>query len=261
MKPKILAVMPSIKAHLKSMIPDPLLNLRRRYLERKMNEYLRRTHRKDIFTRIYNRGYWGQSDNREERYYSGPGSHSPEAVEPYVTAVRDVLLSFDKKPDVVDLGCGDFTVGSQIRPYCGKYVACDIVEGLIRRNRARYSKDVEFRVVDITSDQLPEGDVVFIRQVFQHLSNSDIKKVLVQVLARYRFIILSEHLPLSDKFLPNLDKPTGPKIKIDIGESGSGVILTEPPFNLRAKQNRVLCEILQESAGCNGVIRTNLYCL
>ena len=179
----------------------------------------------------------------------------------YVTAVRDFLLSFDEKPDVVDLGCGDFTMGSKIRPYCDRYVACDIVEGLIRRNRARYSKDVEFRVVDITSDQLPEGDVVFIRQVFQHLSNSDIKKVLVQVLARYRFIILSEHLPLSYKFVPNLDKPTGPKIRIDIGESGSGVILTEPPFSLRAKQNRVLCEVLQESAGCNGVIRTNLYSL
>ena len=260
MRTKILTAINSIKAYLKKMIPDPVLRWRGRYLERKTNEYLRRTHPKEIFTMIYNRGYWGQSNDRGETYYSGPGSHSAEALDVYVNAVRDFLLSFDEKPDVVDLGCGDFAVGSQVRAYCDRYVACDIVEGLISRNRARYANDnVEFRVVDITNDELPEGDVVFIRQVFQHLSNSDIEKVLVKVLTKYRFMIVSEHLPLSDKFTPNIDNPTGPKIKIDIEESGSGVILTEPPFSLKAKQNRVLCEVLEDSAGCNGVIRTNLY--
>ena len=219
MRKKGTADMSSIKSHLKKAIPDAVLALRQRYLERKMNKFLRHAHPKDIFTKIYERSIWGQSDDRGERYYSGDGSHKAEAVDNYVSAVVNVLLSLDRKPDAVDLGCGDFAVGSRISPFCGRYIACDIVDGLIIRNRARYARsDVEFRAVDIVNDDLPNGDVVFIRQVFQHLSNSDIQKVTAKLLAKYSLIILSEHLPLSDKFVPNIDKPTGPKTE----ESVSG---------------------------------------
>ena len=34
--------------------------------------------------------------------------------------------------------------------------------------------DVDFRVLDITSDEIPPGDVCFVRQVLQHLSNQSI---------------------------------------------------------------------------------------
>ena len=37
---------------------------------------------------------------------------------------------------VVDLGCGDFTVGSKIRPLCGAYVACDVAAPVIAWNQA-----------------------------------------------------------------------------------------------------------------------------
>jgi hypothetical protein len=93
------------------------------------------------------------------------------------------------------------------------------------------------------------------------LSNSDIENVLAKVSEKYRFMIVAEHLPLRDGYVPNLDKLTGPKIRIDIGESGSGVILTEPPFSLKVKQNMILCEVLEDSVGRKGVVRTNLYSL
>jgi SAM-dependent methyltransferase len=174
--------------------------------------------------------------------------------------VNSFLLSLDKKPDVVDLGCGDFAVGSRIRPYCGKYIAADVVEGLIAQNKEKYAKDdVEFRVLDIIDDDLPEGDVVFLRQILQHLSNSDIEKVVPKLSAKYRFAILTEHLPLSDQFVPNSDKPRGANIRINIGKKGSGVILTEQPFNLKVNQNTLLCEVLSDVGARQGVIRTNLY--
>jgi SAM-dependent methyltransferase len=151
--------MRSIKEHLRKVIPDSVLALRRRYHGNKANKFLHRATRKEIFTRIYERAYWGQSGDRGEPYYSGPGSHSAESIDRYVAAVTTLLSSLDKKPDVVDLGCGDFAVGSRVRRYCGRYIACDIVEGLISRNKSKYAKDdVEFRVVDIVNDDLPEGD-------------------------------------------------------------------------------------------------------
>ena len=256
-----MTVVPSIKTHLKKVIPDSVLAVRRRIMDRmRGNEFLYSGNAKSIFTGVYKRGFWGNSEDGEENYFSGHGSHETRAVDLYVSAVTEALSSFASKPDVVDLGCGDFAVGSRIRPYCAKYIACDVVDGLIIRNRTKFANDdVEFRVVDIVNDSLPEGEVAFVRQVLQHLSNRDIEKVVSKLSEKYRMLIISEHLPLHERFVPNLDQATGPKIRIDIGESGSGVILTEPPFNLKVKEAAVLCEVLQDSVGRNGLIRTNLY--
>ena len=190
------------KAHLKKVLPDSLLALRRRYLKRKLrSEFERCAGVKGIFTQIYDRGYWGQPEDLGERYFSGSGSHYAELVDPYIRAVTNALSSLGEKPDAVDLGCGDFAVGSRIRSYCGKYIACDVVEGLVARNRKKYENDdIEFRVVDIVNDELPDGGVVFIREVFQHLSNGDIEKVLPKLL-KYRFAVVSEHLPLAAGFV------------------------------------------------------------
>jgi SAM-dependent methyltransferase len=251
----------TIKVHLKKVIPKSVLALRWRYLKNKEKKELQRcVDAKGTFTKIYDGGYWGRSAERGDRYYSGYGSHGSEIVDSYVTAVNGFFLSLDKKPNVVDLGCGDFAVGSRIRPYCGKYIAADVVEGLINRNRERYAQDgVEFCVVDILNDDLPKGDVVFLRQVLQHLSNSDIETVVRKLTAKYHSVILTEHLPLSNGFVPNLDMARGPNIRINIGDEGSGVILTEPPFNLLVEQNTVLCEVFLEFGGRKGVVRTNLY--
>jgi len=49
--------------------------------------------------------------------------------------------------------------------------------------------------------------VVFIRQVLQHLSNAHILRAIPKIAASYRFLVLTEHLPLGEAFTPNLDKP------------------------------------------------------
>jgi hypothetical protein len=172
--------MPAIKAHIKKLIPVSVLALRHRYLEAREARMERRIKKalercvdaKDIFTKIYDGGYWGRSKNlRDDKYYSGLGSHSCEIVDPYIAAVKGFLLSTDKQLNAVDLGCGDFAVGSQIRPYCNKFIGGDVVERLINRNKERYGKeDAEFCVLDIINDDLPGGDLVFLRQVLQHLS-------------------------------------------------------------------------------------------
>ena len=159
------------------------------------------------------------------------------------------------KPDVVDLGCGDFKVGSQIRPLCGRYTACDVVPELIDFNRGAYEQlDVDFRVLDITADALPEGDVVFVRQVFQHLSNAAIAKAMAKIVAHYKYLVLTEHVPALAGFVPNVDIATGAGTRLQIG---SGVVLTSPPFNLHAAAERTL----SESPQFGDVIRIVVYTL
>jgi SAM-dependent methyltransferase len=181
------------------------------------------------------------------------------SVAPYVSAACGFLQSFEEKPDVVDLGCGDFNVGSRIRPNCGKYIGVDVVEGLVKRNIEKYANEnVDFRAIDITNEDLPKGDVVFIRQVLQHLSNSEIEKVVAKLPASYRFIVLTEHLPV-DSFVPNLDKPRGFQVRLELEKAASGIILTEPPFNLKVARTTTLCEAFETLGRRKGVIRTILY--
>jgi SAM-dependent methyltransferase len=249
------------KACLKQVIPKSVLRLQRQYRRKKLREGFEHcATAKETFSRVYEGGYWGRSKEPEEKYYSGPGTHKDEAVALYLSAVNGFLQSLGERPDVVDLGCGDFAIGSRIRPNCRTYIAADVVEGLIERDRKRYANDnVEFRVLDIINDDLPGGDVVFLREVLQHLSNSDIGKVAAKLPEKYRYLILTESLPRFEGFLPNLDKPRGPDIRSTFEETGSGVVLTEPPFNLKVTESTLLCEAYADDPGRKSVIRTNIY--
>ena len=208
---------------------------------------------KEVFTKIYQEGHWGKSPNPEKPFFSGIGSHDEKIVDVYIESVRSFIRSLGFKPSVVDLGCGDFNVGSKLVDMCQSYMGFDIVESLINFNKSIYkSPNITFKNVDITADELPAADLVIVRQVFQHLSNKSIEKCLQKILGSYKYLILTEHLPLSAKFTENLDKPTGRCIRLDIG---SGVVLTSAPFLLRPKEELILSEAPER----NGIIRTTLY--
>ena len=143
------------------------------------------------------------------------------------------------------------------RPLCDGYIACDVVAELIERNRETYRDlDVDFRVVDAVEEELPGGEVLFIRQVLQHLSNAQIGQIVQRIIGRYRAVIVTEHLPWHP-FTPNADLSTGPDIRLGPSETASGVVLTEPPFNLSVRQDIRLLEFF----GQGGTIRTNAYLL
>lgn len=245
-----------MKSFLKKIIPESLRMTRQRLLGNILDkEYMSLT-LKETFERIYENEIWGRSDDSSDLFCSGEGSHNFNVTSVYFAAIENFLNSFEKKIDVVDLGCGDFSVGSKIRHLCNQYVACDITEPLIKRNKIKYKDiNVDFRLMDITEDELPHGDVVFIRQVLQHLSNKQIIKVVKKLQREFEYIVVTEHLPIAKHFTPNLDKPAGPNIRLGLGENGSGIILTERPFKLKVKEERVLCEV--NSSG--GIIRTYLY--
>lgn len=208
---------------------------------------------KEIFTKIYEEGAWGRPDNSEQKYFSGTGSHDDAVANAYVEAVAKFLSSFAEKPSVVDLGCGDFTIGARIRHLCGTYIACDIVEPLIGWDKQKYKDlNVDFRVLDICEDELPGADIAFVRQVLQHLSNGHIARAVPQLAAKYKYLVVTEHLPSAGAFKPNLDKPAGAGVRSALD---SGVVLTSAPFNLPVKQESVLCEVPEGG----GIIRTNLY--
>jgi len=242
-----------MKSTVKLVTPRPLRRLVGEYLAQRWNAKHAELPAEEIFSMIYRERRWGPNS---DDCSSGDGSHSPSVVTPYVSAVARFLRSLPCLPSVVDLGCGDFHVGEQLRPYCGRYVACDIVPALIRRNQAKFAAaQVDFRCLNITDHDLPEGDLVFLRQVLQHLNNAQILRV-VQKLYGYKFLVLTEHVPAELAFPPNRDTPTVAGTRL---LQGSGVVLTEPPFVLNVKSESVICATNESMGRHAGIVKTTLY--
>jgi len=188
------------------------------------------------FSEIYRRKLWGEGKD-ESPFYSGPGS-DPEVSEPYVEAVIR-FIEANGITSMVDVGCGDFRVGSRlVRPGLS-YHGVDVVEDLIRFNSDKFSSPhIQFSCKDVTADELPAGDLCLIRQVLQHLSNEQVERVLKRS-EQYPYVIVTEHLPGPAKpWTPNIDIHHGDQTRVD---RDSGLLLDRPPFN-RAVE-RVLCEV------------------
>lgn len=205
---------------------------------------------KDAMEQIYELNLWGGKDYD---FYSGTGSHDPKIIKPYLESIILFLKSQDKPLIVCDLGCGDFNIGKHLTKYVKTYFAIDIVEKLIIRNKQLYQEDnLEFHCLDISKDKLPPGDCIIIRQVLQHLSNSEILEIIKKI-ANYKYVVLTEHIPVGD-FIPNKDIISGQGIRI---KHNSGINLLKAPFNFKIKEEKIINKyILENNKGC---ILTALY--
>ncbi len=205
---------------------------------------------KEAMEQVYEMNLWGSNDSD---FYSGEGSHKDVIVQPYIKAVAFFLVSFEKPLIVCDLGCGDFNVGKELVQYSKKYIAIDIVGDLIKYNKEKFKQEnLEFHCKDIAVEELPDADCAIVRQVLQHLSNSEIQKVVKQ-LTKYKYVILTEHLPKGN-FEPNKDIISGQGIRL---KKKSGVDLLAFPFNFKIKEKKEMLSITLDN--CKGKIVTSLY--
>jgi hypothetical protein len=226
------------------------------FIERVQNKNLST---KEVFTQIYTKGKWGKT--KQKLYFSGLGSTLEYIITPYVNYITNFLSDYPHKPIIVDLGCGDFEIGKNFVPYCSKYIGVDIVDNLIDRNKTVYSKkdQIEFMCLDIIRDNLPDGEICFLRQVLQHLSNEQILLILKK-LNKYQITFITEHYPLDDpNIFPNVDKVQGEFIRAYLN---SGVYLDKNPFNIQSNRLLPILEVPGSTLGGNihpGVIRTYMY--
>ena len=205
---------------------------------------------KATMEQIYRAKLWG--DNGKE-FYSGDGSHHPELVGPYVESIQSFLKSFKNPLTVIDLGCGDFNVGMKLVECAKQYIGVDIVEDLIQFNQNKFQNpNLEFHCLDIAKDPLPKADCVILRQVLQHLSNSEIISVLNK-LYDYKYVILTEHVPL-ENFTPNLDIISGQGTRL---KHHSGVNICKAPFLFNPKEVKQLLTL--NSINYGGQLVTTLF--
>jgi SAM-dependent methyltransferase len=165
--------------------------------------------------------------------YSGAGSYGSVA-EQYISTIVDFIQRNEIK-SVVDVGCGDFSIGSRLVPHVERYVGLDVSSVVIHHNAARFANErIRFIECDATRDQLPSGELCLIRQVLQHLSNDDIQSIVSRTVMTYRFVIVTEHYPATKAFKAfNVDKRAGCGIRV---VNGSAVYLGHPPYKFEVGQ-------------------------
>jgi hypothetical protein len=192
-------------------------------------------HRRRTFGAVYGRGLWGTESGSP--FFSGVGSRG-DATDDYVARmaalIEDLEAGLGRPVTIVDLGCGDFAVGRRLleRLPRATYIGCDIVPKLVQHHAATVADPrASFRVVDIVSDPLPEGDVCLVRQVLQHLGNADIVSFLPK-LGAYRSAYVTEGYPVRVEGPVNPDKPAGSGVRYDWRTGrGRGVELDRAPFD------------------------------
>ncbi len=205
---------------------------------------------KEAMDQVYKMNLWGRNASD---FYSGAGSHQPEIVQPYIAVLISFLESFKTPLKICDLGCGDFNVGKELVEYTENYIAVDIVSDLIEHNKEKFKEEnLEFHCLDIAVDDLPKADCAIIRQVLQHLSNTEVKSILKK-LTHFKYIILTEHIPQGD-FTPNKEIISGQGIRL---KKQSGLNILVPPFNFKVKREKKLLSVILDNS--KGVIVTTLY--
>ena len=109
---------------------------------------------KERFEIIYNENYWESKESR-----SGIGSEIKN-TKTLLQGLENVIEKFNIK-SIIDIPCGDFNWMRKLNMKNISYSGLDIVQKSIDENNKKYKKtNVNFYFSDITSSELPKGDLM-----------------------------------------------------------------------------------------------------
>lgn len=150
----------------------------------------------DLFTKKYESCEWGSPINPNYSGSSGDGS-SMEYNRDYIKFLKGFIRQQEIK-SVVDVGCGDWQFNRDIYLRSNvKYSGYDVYKPMIdevNRIYKVYRNDWIFEVKDCLKDMdtMVSADLLIIKDVLQHWSDSEVKYFLDKLLIemRYKFVII-----------------------------------------------------------------------
>lgn len=143
----------------------------------------------EVFKNIYSKNLWRGDVSR-----SGPSSNLPRTKN-LRNALPGIVKSYGIKT-FLDAPCGDFYWMNTIARHMDiKYIGGDIVEEIINYNTEHFTEpNIEFIKIDITSDVLPDADLMMCRDCLFHLSYLDIAKFFDNFLrSEIQYLLVTTH--------------------------------------------------------------------
>lgn len=169
------------------------------------------------FERVRRYRLWGDGLS-----LSGPGSErGSEPVEQALALLDQIVRDYDVR-SIADVPCGDVGwINAFLERHRIRYTGYDIVRRLVWRNRLRFPRR-RFRVLDVTSRPPKPADLLFCKDLVNHLETADIWRVLNNIArSGARLVVISSN---TGHAYEELASQTG-------GESRH-VDLLAPPFSL-----------------------------
>lgn len=138
-----------------------------------------------IFNTIYKYNLWGNG--------SGSGS-IPWNNYKYIDFLQNTIKN-KKINNIVEIGCGDYRLWKNIK-YNGNYIGLDIVDSVILNNNLNYKTEkIAFLNLDISKTILNKDniDIIIVKDLFIHLSNETILKIIHNIIAmKPKYILITE---------------------------------------------------------------------
>lgn len=162
------------------------------------------------FKYIYDKNIWSSEES-----VSGIGS----TLE-YTRNLRNNLPNLFKKYEIksiLDAPCGDFNWMQKVLEDCDlNYLGGDIVENLIDKLNLEHSNEkIKFINLDICSDDLPDVDLIFVRDCLFHLSYHDIERFINNFQrSNIEYLFTTSHK--NDNSFKNSDIVSGSFRRIDL---------------------------------------------
>ncbi len=129
------------------------------------------------FTVVHDANLWGANETR-----SGWGSErgTPSVLIAELAIAKAVAEHGARS--INDIPCGDFhwmpELLARLAPV--SYRGFDIVKAALARNKDR-NPDREFRLLDITAGIPPAADLIFCKDLFNHLGDEDVKRAIANM--------------------------------------------------------------------------------
>ncbi len=160
-----------------------------RKLYRKSN-MLKKKKLSDRFSYIYKKNYWDDLES-----VSGPGSSFKNSKK-ITKMLKNIIIKYKIKK-IIDAPCGDCNwIKELFNNKKLEYLGVDIVPDLVKKNQSKFKKykNVNFKILDITSAKLPKTDLIICRDFLFHLSFNDGKKFLKNLYkSDFKYLITSSH--------------------------------------------------------------------
>jgi hypothetical protein len=171
------------------------------------------------FTAVHDENLWGSEESR-----SGWGSERGTPSVIVAQAAIEKAVAEHGVRSIHDIPCGDFNWMPDLlaRLRTVTYRGFDIVEPALARNKDRHPTR-EFRVLDITTTVPPAADLIFCKDLLNHLGDEDAKRAIENMRrSRSTFLLASNNIGFDNAPLP------------DVPGASRHLDITAPPFRYRA---------------------------
>lgn len=147
---------------------------------------------KKVFTEIYKNNTWGGSG----------GGSIPEVTIDYRKLIEKFITENNIKK-VVDFGCGDWMFSHLVNWGQSEYLGIDCVESVINENVKKFSSEkIKFKCSDTLDES---GDLLLVKDVFQHWTNDQVEDFLFNQITKFKFILITNNSDQKEDYPIDVD--------------------------------------------------------